>query len=494
MDPSPAAADHGVTQVLRRPDVLRQFAAQPAVSQALPPQSWRDLAVFRGLPADVLERLVAALVPVTLPQGGVLMQQGAPGDALFVLDEGTLGIHIAAGDDSADPTTLPAVARALPAPVIVGEMALITRDPRSATVTALTDCRVLRMDRPVFEELCRTYPQTSVFLTCLVGDRLMENHGIRRVGKYEVIGRLGSGGVATVFEAIHPGLGISVALKMLSHALVLDPSYAEHFGREGRIVAQLAHDHIVRVLDTEKAYGTQFIVMEKLSGELLEHIIARRERLPWPRLRQYLVQTAEALAYSHARGLVHRDIKPANVFVTDEQKVKLLDFGIAVQQGATIDEDGRIVGTPHYMSPEQILGNDLDGRADLYALGVVAYELACHRVPFTAATVQEVFTQHLTQPLPDPRQWVPDMPDDIAAFIARATAKKRADRFAGCAEAAAFLCQPAAVAVGSQAACLATLAVAYGAAQRDAVDAILRNANDQLQRIHGVQSLLSQRP
>jgi CRP-like cAMP-binding protein len=489
MDPA-AAPDHGVTQVLRRPDVLRHVSVPSAVPSAAP-QSWRELAVFRGLPADVLERLVAALVPVSLREGDVLMQQDAPGDALFVLDEGVLGIHIAVPGQSQGLET-PPLGRQLPAPAIVGEMALITRDPRSATVTALRDCRVLRMDRPVFEELCRVHPQTSVFLTCLVGDRLMENHGIRKVGKYEVIGRLGSGGVATVFEAIHPGLGISVALKMLSHTLVLDPSYAEHFGREGRIVAQLAHDHIVRVLDTERAYGTQFIVMEKLSGELLEHIIARRQRLPWSEVRRYLAETAEALHYSHGRGLVHRDIKPANIFVTDERKVKLLDFGIAVQQGAAIDEDGRIVGTPHYMSPEQILGNDLDGRADLYALGIVAYELCVHQVPFTAPTVQEVFTQHLTQPLPDPRQFCGEIPDDLAAFIVQATAKKRADRFASCAEAAAFLRRPQrpdAVAPAQ----LAMLAVAYPHEHGEAVAAILRTASEQLQRLPAVTSMLSQR-
>lgn len=111
-------------------------------------------------------------------------------------------------------------------------------------------------------------------------------------------------------------------------------------------MAQLNHDNIVRVLDTEEAYGTRFIVMEKLTGDLLDHLIKRGEKLPWQQVRRILIEIAEARAYSHARSLIHRDIKPANVFMTEDKRVKLLDFGIAVEQGMAEDDEGKIVGTP----------------------------------------------------------------------------------------------------------------------------------------------------
>lgn len=474
----PASRDAGATQVLRRPQFAQTLKSVIWAAEDVA-QHWLEMPVFAGLPADVLARVTSVLAHQELAPGEVLMRQDEPGDALFILEFGTLRVTIADAEGNV------AIERTVEAPAIVGEMALITGERRSATVTAVVATKVLRMEKPEFTRLCAEHPQTAVFLTCLVGERLLENKGIRRVGKYQVVGRLGSGGVATVFEAIHPGLGHAVALKMLSHALVFDPSFSDHFGKEGRLVAQLNHDNIVRVLDTEEAYGTRFIVMEKLSGDLLDHLIKRSEKLPWPQVRRILVEIAEALAYSHARGLIHRDIKPANVFMTEDKRVKLLDFGIAVEAGLAEDEDGKIVGTPYYMSPEQILGHELDGRADLYALGVLAYELCTHELPFVADSVQGVFAKQLTVEMPDPRLRDPDIPDDIVEFIRKSTQKRKEDRYAGCAEAADAL-RNSAESDARTPLEMSNFAVTYLPSRRVQVQQIMREAFDRLRKLRGV--------
>lgn len=466
----------GATQVLNhrhRPDSVRM----PKKPDNAP--EWTRLPLFADLEPDALELLRQAMEVVEFVQDEVLMRQGENGGAMFVLDDGMA--HVRADDDDGQPV----FERDLPAPAIVGEMALITNEPRSATVYAVTPIRALRIDRATLEELCRRNPQAAVVLTCLVGERLLENRGIRKVGKYEVLGRLGSGGVATVFEAMHPGLGRSVALKMLSHALVFDGAFAEHFGREGRLVAQLNHDNIVRVLDTEEAYGTRFIVMEKLTGDLLESMIHRRDRPDWPIIRRIIIEISMALAYSHEAGLIHRDVKPSNVFMTEDKRVKLLDFGIAVQFGMAADLDGKVVGTPYYMSPEQITGQQLDGRSDLYSLGIVAYELCTHELPFTANSVQGLFAKHLALDVPDPRLLDPDIPEDMVDFIRIATAKNRDDRFSTCREAGEWL-QRAGDLPSPDPLEISSLALTYMPSRRSQVQQILREAVEKIKKIRGV--------
>ena len=475
--------DIGSTQLLRRPQFT---AANPAAALAdvhFEPKSWLELPVFAGLPANVLTRLVATLQPVALASGATLMRAGEPGDALYILERGRLRVSLAVGGDEGE-----GIDRELAAPAVVGEMALVTGEPRSADVSAVEDAHLLRMDRPTFEQLRTEHPQMSVFLTCLVGERLLENKGIRKVGKYQVVGRLGSGGVATVFDAVHPALGLPVALKMLSHSLVHDPSFSGHFGREGRLVAQFRHDNIVRVLDTEEAYGTQFIVMEKLEGDLLEHLIKRGERLPWPQVRRILSEIAEALAYSHAAGLIHRDIKPANVFMTEDKRVKLLDFGIALEAGLNADSGDRVIGTPFYMAPEQILGHDVDARIDLYALGVLAFELCTLQLPYLADSVQAVFFKHLHAPVPDPRIFDPDIPEDLARFILRNLAKEPSARFGSAVEAADFLRYSGDAGAGELFE-LSALTVSYLPSRRSQVQLVLREAAEKLRRLRGVQVL-----
>ncbi len=445
---------------------------------------WGNLDVFRHMSIDALERLREAMEPVSFQKGDMILRQGEDGDAMYLLDHGSVKVSVRGAMHDTN------FERVLSPPALFGEMALVTRVPRTATVTAEDDVRCLRVSAHSFEELVRRNPQVGAFVTKAVGERLLEADSIQHVSKYQVIGRLGAGAVATVFEAVHPSLGRTVALKMLSHGLVFHPKFAQQFNQEAQLVAQLNHDHIVKVFDTEQAYGTHFIVMEKLSGLTLDDLIRASTRLAWGAVRRILREICSALAYSHGKGLLHRDIKPSNVFLTEEdRRVKLLDFGIAAAAGSASTESGHLLGTPYYMSPEQITGRPLDGRSDQYSLAILAYEFITHEVPFDAETIDELLNLHVTSPMPDPALLVPSIPEDLREFILRAGAKSPEDRFSSCDEAMRFLLVASELPVVHRIE-LSTLAISYHPSRRAMVEAAVTQLRAQLDGVPGI-ALLS---
>ena len=433
------------------PTSHKHTRALDGTAPAVEPAGWASLEIFADLSVAERAALAEALEARTFADGEVLLHQGEPGTALYLLEAGRVRVEVTHGGPGALPATLPPLARPPPsapplavpafvgeveAPAALGEMALIMDAPRTATVWAVGPVRCLTLDRPRFEALIARAPEFARVLTRMVGERLKEIDGIRRVGKYEVTGVLGSGGVARVFSGRHPELGLPVALKMLSHAVVYHPHFAAAFDEEARLVAGLRHPNIVHVYDFERAYGTRFIVMERLEGRLLEEAI-QVERLPWATLRAVLTDVARALEYVHQAGLVHRDVKPDNIFLTEAGTARLIDFGIAtrVERSAS---SGRL-GTPFYMAPEQVLGQPLDGRTDLYALGLTAYEAAARRVPFDAPTLDGLLKLQLERPTPSLLRRAPDAPEWLLTFIERATAKRPSDRFPTAQAAADFL-------------------------------------------------------
>ena len=249
-------------------------------------------------------------------------------------------------------------------------------------------------------------------------------------------------------------------------------------------MAKLEHPHIVRVLDTEHCYGTHFIVMEKLRGQVLADAMLEGAARRWDVIRTLLMQVAQALDYAHRRGLVHRDVKPGNVFLTDDGDAKLLDFGIAarIERSAT---GKRRVGTPYYMPPEQILGKALDGRSDLYALGVTAYQMITGKGPFDAENVNDLLQLHLHEPMPDPRSVVAGVPEDLAQFIEVATQKSPEDRFDSCDDAAQFL-QIAAELPQVNVMALSTVAISYHPARGELVEEALADLHKRLDDVVGI--------
>ncbi len=229
-------------------------------------------------------------------------------------------------------------------------------------------------------------------------------------GRYLVEERLGEGGMGVVYRARHVELGRQFAVKVLRQDFGSDSESVERFAQEARAASGIGHPHIVNVVDFGSAEdGSPYLVMEFLQGEPLSHRLAREGALPQEEALAIAEQIADALQAAHALGVVHRDLKPDNVFLvptTEGVTVKLLDFGVAKVLGAArkLTRTGVIFGTPQYMSPEQAAGQAVDHRADLYALGLLLYEMLTGRVPFQGDTFMGVLSQHMFDPPPSPSE------------------------------------------------------------------------------------------
>jgi hypothetical protein len=253
----------------------------------------------------------------------------------------------------------------------------------------------------------------------------------RKLGKYTLEGSLGEGGMAAVYRSHHPQFNRPVAIKILPPTIGQDPSFRARFEREGRTIAAMNHPSIIRIYDIDEADGLFYMVMDLLPGGTLESRL-REGGLDRKWSSDVIVKMAEALEYAHSRGVIHRDIKPSNILLDAEGQPVLADFGIArLVQGegdANLTAAGMVMGTPAYMAPEQLSGDQPDARSDVYALGVVLYQLLSGRAPFTGDTMA-IVTAHLTKQPQALRELVHDLPPALDAVVLQALAKQPDHRF-----------------------------------------------------------------
>jgi WD40 repeat protein/predicted Ser/Thr protein kinase len=259
----------------------------------------------------------------------------------------------------------------------------------------------------------------------------VQQPGIQRIGPYDILEPLGRGGMGVVYRALHRDLQQQRAIKVLPPHLAADETFVSRFKREATIAAGLRHPNVVLIFDVGQQDDFHYIVMELVSGRSLREVIRADKPLPLDRIVRLLRPLADALDFAHGKGVVHRDIKPTNIIIGTDDKVTLLDFGIArAAEGAQqLTRAGLVIGTPEYMAPEVVVGGAAGANADLYALGIVAFEMLTGHVPFHGANTTAVAFAHVhTQP-PSPRADRADLPDAVERVLLRQLAKNPRDRY-----------------------------------------------------------------
>ena len=260
-----------------------------------------------------------------------------------------------------------------------------------------------------------------------------------RIGRYKIVRELGRGAMGVVYHAIDPNIGRPVAIKTIQLGAGRKPEEQERLRerlfREARSAGILSHPGIVTIYDVEQQGDLAYIAMEYVDGPTLDQLLAPGQAVPPERMFSVLAETAAALDYAHAKGIVHRDIKPANLMVTADGAVKITDFGIAkVTASEQFTMTGSIVGTPHYMSPEQVQGKPLDGSSDQFSLAVIAYEMLTGEKPYTGEHLTTVVYKIVAEePIP-PHRLNPSLGGAIEAALRKGLAKKPEDRYRNCQE------------------------------------------------------------
>jgi serine/threonine protein kinase len=358
--------------------------------------------------------------------GEFLMRQGEPGDCLMVIQDGSVEVSVTHGVDRH-------VLKRSGVGGVFGEMALLTRDPRTADVVALKPVRALALPVEDFHRLARRHPALAEVLSRLTAYRLGRETHDALSGKifhgYTIRRRLGRGGMAVVYEADETATGRRVALKMMSHRLVFDRNARRQFQTEADLIESFDHPNIARMFGRFEAFHTFFIVMEYCDGSSLDRILAARGTLPVPVVRRIVGQLASALSYAHGRRIVHRDIKPSNVMVNRDGIARLMDFGLAraVPVGG-VGAAARTAGTPPYMAPEQLAGEPIGTAADLYALAGTTWEMLTGKSPFRGKSFDALRKEHAAWEIPADGVAAPGIGADLEAFLAGCLVRDPASR------------------------------------------------------------------
>ena len=255
-----------------------------------------------------------------------------------------------------------------------------------------------------------------------------------RLGKYEILEVIGRGGMGVVYKAVDPEIGRLVGIKMMTHAVINDPVCLKRFYREAQSAGKLQHPNIVTIFDLGVQEATPYLVMEFLEGESLDAIIRARRGLPLEEKLNIVIQICNALAYAHEQSIVHRDIKPGNVMMLKDATVKLVDFGIARIGADYVTRPGQMIGSVQYMSPEQIQGDAIDQRTDVFSTGVLLYQLLTFTLPFDGRDVGEILLAIVHKPAPPLGKFLQTYPPELDAIVKRVLAKDPGERYQSAAD------------------------------------------------------------
>jgi hypothetical protein len=413
----------------------------------------RSVPLFRDVPVDDLVAIWRCLQEVRAPAGSVICEHNAPGDCMYIVQAGEIEVRL--GLDEAGVH----LRRGGPGD-FVGEMALLTGAPRSADVVVVEDAVLWSLDRADFEAVMARSPSLARALNRQLAERLglitrlVGQRGARagagpagmRFGPFRVVEQLGAGGMAVVYSAVHETADTSVALKVLPAAWGAAPELRARLQREADALRSIAHPNVVSVLtigEVEPVLGGGcFIALEWLP-QALDRVL--RAQYPEPLRPATALRIARGVAAglsaTHRVGLLHRDVKPSNVMLRADGTPVLTDFGLATALAETavahrLTPSNVIVGTADYMAPEQTDGAPPDPRSDIYALGVVLYEMLTGQVPFAGREPTQTFRAHREEP---PPPLPPEVPAAAARIVATALSKRPDERFGSAADMVAAL-------------------------------------------------------
>lgn len=385
---------------------------------------------FRDLLPETADEVLRRMQERRWTAGEVMIRQGDPGDSVLVVAEGAARVEVHDG-----PGPARRIADFVPGD-LVGEMALVLREPRSADVIAETDIVAYALSAEDFEAIASRHPDLGLVLTRVVADRLgaSASDGLsgKSVDRYRILRCVGRGGMAIVYEAEETAGGRRVALKMMSHRLIYDHAALARFQREADVLETLDHPNIVRIHRRFRAFRTFFIAMELCEGPTLAASVEAAGPVPEPAARAAVGQLSSALSRMHASGVIHRDVTPANVIVAGAGVLKLTDFGLARPIGdaavVPITERRTVLGTPYYMAPETLSGDEARPGSDVYSLGCVALEALLGRCPFKQTSYAELLEAKRRFTVPPPETIGQGIGPEMHAFLVRALASDPAAR------------------------------------------------------------------
>ena len=437
--------DPGTPRTMMRLVDLLNPSARAKESQLA--HALRAVPLFKELPADDLVRIWRALAELRVPAGAVVCHRGDPGDRFYVVQSGSLEVRLGLGPEGIG------IRRLVPGHSF-GEMALLTGAPRSADVVAAEDSVLWVLEQQDFQQITATsipllqainkdlctriddLTNTVSDLESRLGTRQSPGVAGMRFGPYRVVEQIGAGGMAVVYSATHVETEEAAALKVLPSAWGEATEFRARLQREADALQRLDHPNVVRVFHVGEvdatAGGGCFLAMEWLPHALDRVLLARYpEPLPIHNALDLAARVARALGAAHDAGFIHRDVKPANILLRADGAPVLTDFGLVLLRsdaaaGRRLTAENVIVGTADYMSPEQIVGGPIDGRSDLYSLGVVLYEMLAGHTPFAGRDPYDVLNAHVEQP-------PPPLPDDVPTaardVVHRALEKDPSERF-----------------------------------------------------------------
>ncbi len=370
-----------------------------------------EVEILHDLEIGIIQDIAERIQIEEFKKNQIIVEHGHIGERLYFVFSGKVEVQIPGTEDYAHKTVT------LHKGSVVGEVSLLVNAAYSADIVTLTKTTALYLDRKHFRQLINKHSAFSEIISKLMTSRMGQNGGINKVGKYELLSKLGEGSMATVFNAYDSELEREVAIKMLKYELAYNADFINRFEQEARTIASLNHQNIVNVYEILSEYSTRFIVMEKLQGQNLSATLKQRGCFSLTETRKILIQLSNALQYAHSlgeKGIVHRDIKPSNIVLNENGDIKLTDFGVA---GPPQSKEVNIEGTPSYLAPEIINGEAVDSRSDIYALGVTAFYMLTDSLPFSSPKLAKLLDMQMNKAPPDIRKICPEIDAKLASFI-----------------------------------------------------------------------------